>query len=214
MIKLVVFDWNCVILADALANLESDNAVLKYLTGKTVNMRRYKETTIIPGIEFYIANGASRAKIMKNMERVADIFHEIYEPRAAKVRTRRGTRALLAWLAGRGVRCIILSNHTTWDIDFHLNRFGIKHYFDTVLATKRGDTTMKRRSKKEKLKVYLKKHKISPRRALIIGDSPEETEIGNEQGLTTVAITGGIYTTRRLQDAAPDYLIGNLGQLL
>lgn len=49
---------------------------------------------------------------------------------------------------------------------------------------------------------------------MIIGDSPEEVEIGKDVGIKTVAITGGYYSTSRLRKSKPDFLINNLIELI
>jgi phosphoglycolate phosphatase len=49
---------------------------------------------------------------------------------------------------------------------------------------------------------------------IIIGDSPEEIEVGKAAGIKTVAITGGYYSTARLKASKPDFLISNLKELI
>ena len=48
MIKLVIFDWNGVLIADTRACLEADNYILKEFGGKPVSLKVYKDTIIIP----------------------------------------------------------------------------------------------------------------------------------------------------------------------
>ena len=48
---------------------------------------------------------------------------------------------------------------------------------------------------------------------MIVGDSVEEIEIAREQGLISVAITGGCASEDRLRGEKPDYLIHSLHEL-
>ena len=70
------------------------------------------------------------------------------------------------------------------------------------------------RSKKDKLKAFIKAHNFLPTETLIIGDTIEEIEIGKELGIITIAITQGNTSTPRLKTAKPDYLISDLKQVI
>lgn len=213
MKNLVVFDWNGTLLADTAACMHADNHVLETFGGKKVTLNEYRDTIIIPAIQFYTQHGCSEEELRKDSARLGKVFHESYEPRVAQCRTRRGVRNILSWLQEHEIESIILSNHTVEGITMQLERLKIAKYVKDVLANSALDSSMKGRNKKEKLEVYLSNHQKNPDNALIIGDSPEETEIGRHLGLTTVAITGGYYSEQRLRKVKPDYLIHNIGNL-
>jgi len=214
MKKLVVFDWNGVLLADAHANLEADNHVLKIFGGKAVNLGQYRNSIVIPAIDFYVEHGCNRKELKKNYKKLGQVFEEYYEPRADKCKKRQGAKYLLRWLCRHSIENIILSNHTVDGINVQLERLKLSPYFSNILANIGSDVAMKERNKGEKIKQYLKIHKIRPNDALIVGDSPEEVEIGKAVGIETVAITNGLYSTARLQDAKPDHLIHNLSEII
>ena len=48
---------------------------------------------------------------------------------------------------------------------------------------------------------------------MIVGDSVEEIHIARDQGLISVAITGGCVSERRLRAEDPDYVIHTLHEL-
>lgn len=60
MIKLVIFDWNGVLIADTLDSLDADNHVLKAFGGNPVSLKVFRDTITIPSIDFYVQHGASR----------------------------------------------------------------------------------------------------------------------------------------------------------
>lgn len=213
MIKLVVFDWNGVLIADTRACMAADNHVLKTFGGRPVDLKTYRDTIIIPSINFYIKHGCNREQLIRESDKVGGIFHSFYETRATKVRTRRGAHKLLDWLSRNSITSIILSNHTVSGISFQLDRLKIKKYFKDVLANTELDSSMKKRNKEQKLTEYFNNRKLKRSEIIIIGDSPEEVEIGRRLQITTVAITNGYYSKKRLLDSKPDHMIDNLEEL-
>lgn len=213
VLKSAAWDWNGVLIADTCACLDADNHVLETFGGTPVNIKQYRETIIIPAIDFYAQHGCDRDELLANSEKLGEVFHSFYEPRAARCRTRRGAREALKFLKANFIDSVILSNHTVEGIEFQLNRLNIADYFAKILANSELDSSMKERNKLEKLARYLSAKGYKGSEALIIGDSPEEIEIGKKLGLTTIAITDGYYSTPRLRAAKPDYLINNLAEI-
>jgi phosphoglycolate phosphatase len=210
MKKLVVFDWNGVLLADTNACVDADNRLLKVFGGKSITLKQFRDTFCVPAIDFLAHHGCKRKVLEKNVQKLGEIFKKEYEPRAAKCRTRQGARELLDWLSQNSINTIIISNHTVEGINSQLKRLKLENYFSEVLANSDQANPMKGRNKKEKLAKYLKFHRMNSNSAIIIGDSTEEIEIGKELGLATIAITNGYYSEARLKAKKPDYLIRNL----
>lgn len=214
MKKLIVFDWNGTLLADTEACRFADNKVLKQFGGKTVGMKEYRDTVIIPSIKFYVHHGCSEEELRKKSQQRAELFHATYEARAAQCRTRRGARKLLQWIHLHAISAVILSNHTVQGIEAQLQRLGIAAFFTGVLANTILDSAMRTKNKEEKLREYLLQHQYLPKDVVIIGDSPEEIQIGKAMRITSVAITNGYYAEKRLREAKPDYLIQKLADII
>ncbi len=53
MKKLIIFDWNGVLIADTAACLGANNKALEFFGCKPVSLRTFRETMIIPAIAFY-----------------------------------------------------------------------------------------------------------------------------------------------------------------
>ena len=98
MIKRLIFDWNGTLIADTLACMEADNHVLKAFGGRPVDLNSYRDTIIIPAINFYVEHGCDREELIKNSKKVGETFHRYYEPRVLKIRTRRNAKKLLEFL--------------------------------------------------------------------------------------------------------------------
>jgi len=214
MIKLLVFDFNGVLLADTQACMAADNHVIKTFGGKPVSLKVYRDTIIIPSVNFYSAHGCNREELLENSKRLGKVFHTFYEKRAAKIRGRKYAKEVLKWLYKNNIDSVILSNHTVVGITYQLERLGMKNYIKKLLANAILDSTLKARNKQEKLIDYIKSNKFKKSEVVIIGDSPEEIEIGKKLGIKTIAITGGYYSTSRLRNSNPDFLINNLKELI
>lgn len=210
MIKLVAFDWNGTIFADTYAILDSVNEVLKFLQLKSVSLNTFQQHFDVPVTKTYLGLGITEETIKSKALEIAKVFHSNYEIRAATVRTRAFVRQLLGWLSENKISAIIFSNHINEPIKKQLKRLKIEKYFSAVLANDALDAALKERSKKEKLRNYLKENNFSVSEVLVIGDTVEEIEIGKELGLITIALTHGNCSITRLKAAKPDYLIGSL----
>ncbi len=191
MIKTVIFDFNGTLLADTSACLEADNHVLKTFGGNPITLKIYKDTVSIPAMNFYSVHGCDKNELMKNSGRLGKVFHEFYEKRATKLRSRKNAKSLLKWLHENNIESVILSNHTVAGISYQLERLGM-----------------------EKLKDFLKSSNLQKEDIIIVGDTCEEIEIGKNMGIKTVAITGGYYSAARLRKGGPDFLISDLGELI
>lgn len=213
MIKLVAFDWNGTLLADTMPAVEADNVVFVALGARPITVHQFRETFDVPFLDYYAANGVSRALFLKRQERLNELFHEAYEARAARTRTRSGARQLLQSLSDKGILQIIFSNHTYSGIQFQLERLNLAHYFSRVLARDDLSTGTEQRHKGLKLGRYIKAKRYRKSEVLIVGDTIEEVEIAQTLGVKSIAITGGFCSAARLKSVRPNFLIHNLTEL-
>ena len=109
---------------------------------------------------------------------------------------------------------MIFSNHTEDGINTQLERLKLVPYFALVRANTIKSGSNFSGKKHTWVREYFDASRLAPREALIIGDSPEETRIGKELGLVTVAITMGEYDTAKLKQAKPDHLITKVSELI
>src|SRR3989344_5678990 len=124
-----------------------------------------------------------------------------------------GASKVLDFLFKRSVEMIVISNHTIEGVNFQKERLGLQKYFSNVFA-RDAKGSWASRSKLERLQKFLGQRSFLPKEIVIIGDSPEEVEVGKHLGIHTIAITGGFCSARRLKDARPDYLIHNLTEMI
>lgn len=213
MIKLVAFDWNGTLLADTQAMLDTDNYILPKLGRPPIDMKALRENFEIPVNRFYNNLGISEREFRQNKKIFDAEWHGFYEPRAVRCRTRAGARQLLLYSQSNKINIVLFSNHILEAIYAQLTRLRIDSLMNTVLAN--TDTTTAHFAGKEKrLAEYIKHQGYKPSNVMVVGDTSEEIEVAKGLGATSVALSGGNYTTRRLKTAKPDYLISNLRELI
>ncbi|MBT4824649.1 HAD family hydrolase [Candidatus Woesearchaeota archaeon] len=208
MIELVIFDWNGTLLADAQISINAGNHLVETFGGTPLPRKEYVEEFYFPAIDFCSDRGCD-IEAMQGSE-FPLVFHDFYEPIAAKCRTRRGARETLNWLQQESIDSIILTNHIQEKVMTQLNRLKLTSYFATVLGNTNYDDVAVGMNKIEKMKSYLSTTKINPAKAIIIGDSPEDIQIGKALDMITVAIKDGYTSTRRLRECNPNEIIGSL----
>lgn len=209
--KLAVFDWNGTILADSKQSWQAGNECMKFFGHPPMTYRRYIDTFTFPVIHFYKRNGVNVDDVLARKEESNKLFQESYEHLAKNARTRRGSRALLRELNAAGVTCIILSNYVTKKIEAQLVRLRMEHLFHHVNAHHcNGTTILENTTKTERLSDFMVKRNFKPADSVIIGDSMEEPDIARHLGLTSIGITNGYISEKRLRAANPDHIVHNL----
>jgi phosphoglycolate phosphatase len=212
MIELAVFDWNGTLFADSQACVDSGNDLIRHFGGQPISKGRYIKEFDFPVVDFLCAQGCDREALLKPES--AEVFHHYYEPRAAKCRTRRGTRYTLNQLKDRSIDSVILSNHMTHAIVKQLERLHLTDYFDEVLGNGDYHAVSKGKNKVERIVGYMARKDHNPKNAFIVGDSPEDIEVGKELGIVTVGITDGYFYNPRLRASNPDYLVSTVAQVM
>ena len=210
MIQLVTWDWNGTLLADTQACMDAGNHVIRTYGGTPLPRRTYAATFDFPTTDFYCKQGCDREALLGSDSR--EVFHEFYERRASKCRTRQGARYVLEWLRESSVRSVILSNHMQHAIAVQLERLGLTEYFEDVLANTDLEATVVGNNKMQRIGRYLSIMDIEPQLAFIVGDSTKDIKIGKSLGMRTIAIRDGYFSTRRLREQNPDHLIGRLAE--
>lgn len=209
--KLFVFDWNGTLLADTRPSWRAGNDCLEFYGAKHISLQRHRETFTFPIIPFYELNGVSEAEVLERRDEGNKVFQSAYAAYAKNCRLRHGARTLLEHLGSVGAESIILSNYRTDKINEHLERLKIAQHFTHVSAHDcDGTTILQSTTKVLRLKTYMEQHGHDPAHTVIIGDTMEEPEIARELGLTSIGITDGYISRKRLMAARPDHLVDRL----
>jgi len=213
-IKLVAFDWNGTILADAQGMVRANNAVLRHFKLEPINLKRYRDTFQVPIKSYWMALGFDPDLFDRIAKEQEKIFQKSHEPEEKKCRARLGIKEVLSFLAKQKVESVIFSNHITAHIEKKLENLCLANRFTAVLARAVNDRGHQhKRFKDQILNEYIRSKGIKPHEVMVVGDTEEEIEIGRKFGYTTVALTGGHNSVSRLKAQKPDYLIAHLKEL-
>lgn len=91
-----------------------------------------------------------------------------------------------------------------------LEGLGVRSFFEMVIG---GDSVRTKKPSPEALFVILDKLKITPERAVIIGDSSIDIETGRNAKITTCAVTFGLGEKKALSASKPDFSISQFQDL-
>lgn len=125
---------------------------------------------------------------------LAKRFIEKYQPRSLHVDLSNHVIETILYFREKGVTQVLLSASETNNLKEQLNHFGISHLFKDILGT--NDVLAK--SKLEVAKKYIEKHKIDPKKMVMIGDTLHDAEIANELGCRVILYTKGNQHKSRL----------------
>lgn len=213
--KLIVFDWNGTILSDARASWLAGNECLKFYGAPPLSYDDYRHHFMFPILHFYKKCGLCVDHVLKHKEKANEVFQSSYEELSKNARTRRGARLLLQHLKEQNINAIILSNYRTEKIAQHLDRLKLNNHISTILAHEcDGTTILERTSKEQRLSHYMAKRNYNPNNVIIIGDSTEEPDVARKLGLSSIGITDGYITEKRLRAANPDYIVHSLKEVM
>ncbi len=84
-------------------------------------------------------------------------------------------------------------------------------YFEVVIG---GDSIDKPKPDPEPVLLALKRLRVTPRRAMMIGDSPHDIRAGNSAGVATVAAMWGPFTRAQLEPASPTHWLDDIAGLV
>ncbi|MCX7817308.1 MAG: HAD-IA family hydrolase [Syntrophales bacterium] len=105
---------------------------------------------------------------------------------------------------------VILSNKDVSFIDRVIAGLGIKSFFDDVIG---GDTFPYRKPDPRVVEYILAKFKIEPKKAIIIGDGPNDIIAAKNAGVLCCAFLNGLTKREDLLSLDPDITCENLGEL-
>ncbi len=208
----VIFDWNGTLITDTALMYRATNQTLDLLGKPHVDMPTYRKAYVVPFNLMYNQFGCTDEELKEHNAKIYDTYAHAYLSGEKTVRARRGAREMLSDLKSAGFKTAILSNFLTDKIEALAGRLDLLSHFDAVMANGKTYTeTMKRATKGERLRAFIKEHKTQ--KGIIVGDTVEEIDIAREYGFASIAIEGGVCTPARLRAARPTYQITSLAQI-
>lgn len=148
----------------------------------------------------------------ERVERMLEAFHRLYAAQCGRRgRLFPGAAATLATLRNTGVKLALLTNKESRFAEFVLRVHGLDTAFDTRVC---GDTLPVKKPDGAVVRHCLKQLRVTPRRALLVGDSAVDVRTARNGGVPAWAVSYGYNQEQPIEDARPDRVIASLTELL
>lgn len=209
----VIFDWNGTIPDDVDLFCSATNEILTLLGNEPITVDRYRDVFNVPVNKTYEMLGCSESKMKQYEREMVDVWRDHVENHIDKVHLRGGATEALSAIKGMGHSTAVLSNYLRDSISKQALKFGIHHYFDSILARQPAELkdVMNNQNKGDRLQAFIKQKNIE--QGIVVGDSPEEVSIARRFGFTSVGIAQGLCSEARIRAAKPDFMIHHLNEM-
>ena len=206
-ISLIVYDFDGTLvdtlfdIADAV-NLSLNELGLRTLSRATI--RKY----VGKGVERLIAQSIDGTGYM-DFPRAVELFRRHYSENLMNhTRFYPSGREILDHF--RDKKQAICSNKPEDFVRRILESLKSLDYFDAILG---GDSVGSKKPDPEGLLHLLDRFQCSPERAVVVGDSPVDIEMGKRAGVYTCVVNYGLGDPKEIASAGPDCSIDHLSQL-
>lgn len=207
-IRAVLFDWNGTLVDDLPNAFRGWMATFRLLGVKPMALAEFRRTYHLPWQAFYRRHGVS-ARTLRERARTIDLTY-FREYRRLPVRLSPGARSVLERLRRRGIILGILSDNQRHDILDQLRRLKLMGVFSFIGTSER----YRPKPAPDGVQAFLRRFRLQPQEVLLVGDLADDLRAGQAVGVTTVAYCQGWQTATVLRQAAPDYAITHLKQMV
>ena len=190
--KVVIWDWNGTLADDVYASLRATNDILKKRNIPPIDMERYYEYIDTPISRFY-EHLLDLNEVP--MEVIGGEFYEFYPKYFEGLH--QGAAELLEDLKQAGLRQVILSSAHRKNVEQDTVRFGIRDYFDDILAA----DDLLAAGKVERAKAWLAQQEIAPTEMVMIGDTLHDYETARAMGVDCILCAIGHQSEADLRTA-------------
>lgn len=195
MYKYIIFDFNGTLLDDVSVSLGALNYCLhKYVDkNKTISLNSYLDEFSFPVGDYYKKIGFDFNKI--NYDEVANDFIGYYDERFKDNKLYPNVIKTLKRLKDEGYSLIILTASYVKLIEKQLEFYGIKDYFDDVLAQENKYAL----SKTQIMLNYLKDHNINANSCIYLGDTSHDIEVAKQCNIKVISFYKGHNSYNKLK---------------
>ncbi len=210
-IKLIIFDLDGTLVD---SSVDIANAINYAIEPYGINPITVKETISLVGegitmlIEKLVKSHESEVRSNISKDVLIDRFLEHYSAHLVDNTTvYHGVKETLEQL--NSYKKAVISNKREVLSVKTLDNLGLLKYFDLVAGS---DTTSEKKPSPQPILYVLSKLNITPREAVIVGDSNFDIEAGRAAGIKTIAVTYGYRPVELLRNA--DFIINEMGELV
>lgn len=120
-----------------------------------------------------------------------------------------GARLALDRLTAAGLTVGLVTSGDRVRVERELTAHGLDRVFGVMVC---GPDTVNKKPHPEALLLALARLEVSPRRAVYVGDSPEDVEMARHAGARSIGVPGGFPNVEALQRSGPDLLAASLAE--
>jgi phosphoglycolate phosphatase len=190
--KLVIWDWNGTLANDRDASLQATNDILARRGRPPITLAQYYSYIDTPISRFY-AHLFDLREVP--MEVIGQEFSTFYAQHPWDLQE--GTRALLETLRQAGVRQVILSSSHEDVIQRDTTRFGIREYFEDIIAAR----DLLAEGKVERARAWIAQQDLSPQEMVMVGDTLHDYDTAQAMGTDCILAAIGHQSLEDLQTA-------------
>lgn len=145
-------------------------------------------------------------KIRQFMDVIPKVYQEVFQ----HVHPFAGLESVLKKMEGKGVRLGALTSSRAVAIR-PLSNHGLSHYFKVIMTREDG---FPQKPAPDGILECLRRMKVAPNEAIVIGDTPLDIRAGKAAGTVTIGVLSGIGTRAQLEAEAPTAIVEHISQLL
>ena len=216
MLKAVIFDLDGVLMKFNLDSKAIKEEVILFFenSGLEIGLLNPQEpfSEIKETVRSYFTAAGKDGEWIDALLRKAEnipVEHEIRSAYATELLP--NVEETLRALRSMGMKLGVFTYNNSEAATIALRKNGIDSYFDALVAR---DMVTRPKPNPIHLDAALKRLNVSKEEAICVGDSEMDIKPCKERGVTVVAITTGIRGRQFLSQLKPDYLIGDLHELL
>ncbi len=169
--KYIIFDFNGTLLNDVDLGLKLINEFLAYQKKNLIDMDRYRHIFGFPIRDYYIRAGLDLEE--DKFEELAEIYNDKYMKEALGCKLYDEVFDVLTYLHDNGYYLICLSSSEINNLDFQLQYYKIKPFFNKIIGT----SNILGSSKKELGLKFIQENNIPADEVICIGDTLHDCEV-------------------------------------
>jgi len=210
MIKLVMFDWDGVIV---------DGLSINYKIYREITKRLGKRMPDSPRTLTRLTNGKWEElyhnlgiRTEGDMEEATKIYQELFECFKNEFRLFPGIRHVLSSLKRKGIKIGIISNCRRHLIEMLIKKFGLTTDIDILVSY---EDTERVKPDPDQIHMCLGKLSVKPEDAVLVGDMVNDIIAGRRAGLyKVIAVTYGWHSREQLERVEPDAIVDRPEEIL